>query len=129
MILAEINNGNIQPIGGDLQKLDELNGKRVLIEMRVTDKRTIDQNAYYWGVVLPYFARGLQESGHSVGEYFVHEMCRQRFLKVAKIKSGGETLVIAESTTKLSKKDFKDYIEKIKMWASSDYEIFIPDAI
>lgn len=128
MILAEIRDGTINPTGGDLQMLDEINGERVMLDIRVIDKRSVDQNAYYWGVVLPEFSRGLREQGYALGEYSVHEMCKQKFLKTAKVKVAGETIIIPDSTTRLSKKKFTQYIEDIKMFASNEFHIVISDA-
>jgi hypothetical protein len=87
-------------------------------------KRTNDQNAYYWGVVIPilsdYFGYDHEE---------MHEELKIMFNPIqSKIdpmrKIGG-------STTKLSTVEFysdekNSYIERICRWAASEYGVYIP---
>ena len=79
----------------------------IIIRKPVKD-RSIDQNSYYWGVVIKLTS---EASGHAANEQ--HKEFKAKFL-------GGR------STTKLTTKEFEDYIEQIRAW-SSEQNIIIPD--
>lgn len=101
------------------------NGTKVDITIRKhREKRSNEQNAYYWGVVVPILA---DYFGHDNPED-MHEDLKLKFnpmkSKIDKDKTIGGT------TTKLSTVDFysaeTSYIERICRWAASDYSIYIP---
>lgn len=87
-------------------------------------QRSILQNSYYWGVVIPILA---DHFGHDNPED-MHEDLKLKFNPIQskvdpKTKIGG-------STTKLSTVDFysseDSYIERICRWASMDHALYIP---
>lgn len=87
-------------------------------------QRTNDQNAYYWGVVIPILA---DYFGHDNAED-MHEDLKLEFNPVkSKIDN---TKTIGGSTTKLSTVEFfsadDSYVERVCRWASKDYSIYIP---
>jgi hypothetical protein len=97
--------------------LKKLLDKRVDVTIRETkSKRSNNQNAYYWSVVLPI-----------LGDYFgyendeVHFALRNKFLK-----KGACDLETARSTTSLNTAEFEDYLEKIRRWAITEYNINVP---
>jgi len=52
----------------------------------------------------------------------MHEALKFKFLS-----KGHETLPTVISTTKLDTLDFFEYIEKIKRWATIEYQIVLPE--
>jgi hypothetical protein len=95
-------------------------GKNVEITIdRVQQSRTLKQNSYYWGVVIEILTK---EFGYGPDE--IHEALKFLFLK----KLLNEDLITVKSTTSLTTKEFGEYIEKIKVWASSNHNIYIPDS-
>lgn len=72
-------------------------------------KRTLDQNAYYWGIVLPTVS---EDTGDSEAE--LHEFFKRKFITPRFITACGERIRIPGSTAKLSKSDFCDYIMRIE---------------
>ena len=101
------------------------NGTHVDITIRKhKSKRSNDQNAYYWGVVIPILA---DYFGHDNTED-MHQDLKQAFNPV-KSKIDPDK-IIGGTTTKLSTVDFysaeNSYIERICRWASMEYGVFIP---
>lgn len=93
-------------------------GTRVEVTVRKYRRtRTLEQNRYYWGVVIYILADFF---GYSKEE--MHEAMKWKFLK--QVDMPIETV---RSTTDLSTKEFSDYIENIVRWASSEYQVVIPD--
>ena len=83
--------------------------------------RSLQQNRYYWGVIVEILS---QHTGYEPEE--VHEMLKSKFLlRFARINE--ENIPYTLSTTKLSTKEFKEYIEKIQMWAAEELGIILPD--
>lgn len=82
---------------------------QVLIEPK-RKPRSVDQNEYYWGVVLKEISN---KSGHTPDE--AHDAMREKFLSKYDDKTG---LMIMRSTTSLSSAEFEKYMRDIRMWAS-----------
>lgn len=83
-------------------------------------KRSLDQNRYYFGVVLETIRQGLLDAGHTFAVEDLHEHFKGRYL-------GGKSItyrnpetgnvrekVVPRSTTELDTTAFHDYIERIK---------------
>lgn len=83
-------------------------------------KRSDNQNAYYWGVVL---ARIADYSGYRGKDELegLHEELKRMFLP----KFG--RMNITRSTSALSTIEFNNYIEDVKRWAVQELGIYIPD--
>ena len=93
-----------------------------IIIRKYKTKRTSDQNAYYWKIVVGILA---DEFGYEPDE--MHMVLREKFLRIYDEKH--PDFVIAKSTTKLNTIEFVEYIEVIQRWASIDHHIYIPDPI
>ena len=120
-------NGNIVLDYNDKIKqqkwLQSLNGKRIEMIIRpFRAKRTIPQNAYYWGVVLKTISK---ETGYTSEE--LHEFFKRIFLK-KEIVIGGKAYETSISTRKLKKDQFSEYIEKIKGFVFLRLDLVIPEA-
>jgi len=87
--------------------LETLEGE-VDITISEVKSRTHFQNNYYWKVVVRVFG---DELGYTREE--MHEVLKKEF-KV-------------ESTTKLDRDEFRDYLDRIIRWASVNFQILIPD--
>jgi len=79
-------------------------------------KRSLNQNAYYHGVVIKIFS---QESGYTTDE--VHSLFGEMFLKIPlkdKITYNGQTIdMIVRSTTSLTTIEFENYMTQCRMFA------------
>ena len=97
--------------------LQGLNGKYSLIIKKKTKPRSIEQNNYYWGVIIKMIA---DEMGHYGREEMlrIHDALRHMFLC--------DDGLIPKSTTDLSTVQAEEYYAKIRMWASEFLNLYIP---
>lgn len=72
-------------------------------------KRTVQQNAFYWSVILKMVG---EETGESNMQY-LHEALKEKFLLIEETFVVGTKVRIFKSTTQLSTKDFSKYIQDI----------------
>jgi len=90
------------------------------------EKRSINQNKYYWGVVIELLCHGEDGkggTGYSTDE--MHELVRGKFLAEEK-KVGKDIIHYSRSTTSLKTNEFETLMTKIREWASAELEIFVP---
>lgn len=100
-------------------------GQRLEIIIRKKrNKRTNEQNAYYWGVVIPILA---DYFGHDNPEDLHNDL--KLLFNPVKSKIQPDKMV-GGTTTKMSTIEFMvaedSYVEKICRWAASEYQIYIP---
>lgn len=81
-------------------------------------KRSLPQNAYFHGVVCVILG---DHWGYSVDE--AHSAICTEFLTVS--EEGKPDFV--RSTTSLDTAEFNEFLEQVKMWASVDFGVYIPD--
>lgn len=79
-------------------------------------KRSLMQNAYYWGVVLKILS---DHTGYNSDE--THQEMAKMFLSY---ENAGKTFV--KSTTRLHTGEFEQYLEKIRQWAQVEMLVRIP---
>lgn len=111
------------------QAFYELNDGRYLLTIDSANKRTLPQNAYYHGCVVPLVRDGLRDVGYREIKTVedAHEVLKSLFLKknVAN-ESTGEVIEITGSTAKLTTIEFNEFIDSIIQWASEFLNIQIP---
>jgi len=88
--------------------------------------RSLNANAYYWGVVVAYIA---EHTGHTPEE--THAVLKTMFLpkRLAMLGRNGELhqeLVIGGSTTTLNKVEFYEFCERIREFAREKLDVDIP---
>lgn len=92
---------------------------------KYSTNRSIQQNKYYFGVVLEVLS---EDTGYHVEE--LHEILKALFLSRAmdiRTKKGNEKVTTVRSTADLTTVEFEEYIERIRQWASSELAIWIPE--
>ena len=95
--------------------------KRTVLKCKLYRKqRSNPQNAYYWGVVLPMIA---DELGYDIDE--IHDLMKLKFNKQVRQGTRGE-MALPGSTTKLTTTEFEEYLERIRVWAITEFGIKIP---
>lgn len=100
-------------------------GLEGLVEVIVRPRkrqRTLDQNAYYWGVALEIISK---ETGHTPEE--LHEIFKRMFLSARVIEYRGKEIRVPGSTSLLSTKEFVEYIERVKVEAG-EMGIEVPES-
>lgn len=94
-------------------------GKMVEVNINLPkSKRSIDQNSIYWKVLTIIS----EYTGHTKEE--LHEFFIEKFLS-DKIEVFGEEVTARKSTTKLTVKEFTDYLTDIKVFMI-DYDVVLP---
>lgn len=97
-----------------MDRLRALEGKKVeLIVKKYTKRRSLNQNNYYWGAIIPMIA---DYTGMIDEE--VHEAMRLMFLK-----DKSKKLETVKSTSELSKGEFAEYLVDIQNWAIPFFNI------
>lgn len=103
--------------------IGQFEGQRIeVIVRKEKSQRTIRQNKYLWGVVYKIIS---DETGYSVDE--IHSLCKTLFLK-KHLDVGEKRYIVIGSTAKLSTAEFSKYVDDIKLWASTELSLVIPDA-
>jgi hypothetical protein len=102
---------------------------KYLVQIRSFKKRSLPQNAYYWGIVVPLVKEGLQGAGYSdvKDNEDAHEIMKYLFLK-KKMRSelNDDEIIIAGSTAELKTKEFNAYLEEIWQWSAEYLGVQIP---
>lgn len=91
-------------------------GKYILEIRRAKEKRSLNQNKYYWGVVVVIMS---DEFGYTAKE--VHQILTREFLGYER---NGQRFV--KSTKELNTAEFESYLDKVRAWAFSEHGIHIP---
>lgn len=102
-------------------------GKYVLKAERA-DKRSNQQSRYYFGLVVPLMQKAFKDLGHELSQQETHEFLKSRFNSFEVVNHDtGEAVSVPKSTTKLSKLEFSEYIEKIQRFAAEFLNTQIPN--
>ena len=101
---------------GFIGYLTSIYGQVEVVVRRKRVKRSIKENNYYWGVVIRLTA---DYTGFLDDE--MHDAWRWKFLR----KSTGKMETV-RSTTSLSTKEMEDYLEKIRTFALTEWNLTIP---
>lgn len=102
---------------------------KYLVRVDVFKKRTLPQNAYYHGVVVPMVREGLYNIGYNEVKTNedAHEILKHLFLKKKMVnEKNGDEITLASSTAELKTVEFNVYLEEIWQWASDYLGIVIP---
>jgi hypothetical protein len=105
-----------------------MTGNEVEIIVRKKKKtRSLNQNAYYWGVVIPIIKQGLFDLGIIFSHEQCHDLLKFRFLKEDQHLKDGLFVERIKSTTELSTSEFMDYMSDVTRWAAEYLSISIPE--
>lgn len=95
--------------------------KRMVLTLKEQKrKRSLNQNAYYWAVVVQAVTQMFREHGNYVDPEETHEFLKLRVGKLSRVivTPDGEVVKSLGSTAKLSKMEFKVYLEQVRTWAA-----------
>lgn len=103
-------------------------GKAVRIVISPYKKRrSTNQNAYYWAVVIPPILAMFREAGNNVDAEDVHEFLKENVGKLRQVfvTPDGEVLSGTGSTARLTTMEMEVYLEKVRAWAA-EFDLAIP---
>lgn len=93
--------------------------------------RSLNQNAYYWHIVVPMVKEGLREMGFDeiTSNEHAHGHMKDRFLKkYAHNKNNPEEVIeLPGTTTELTTVQFMEFIAAVQKWAAEWLGVTIPD--
>ena len=92
-----------------IEKVKEINWEVVIMVKKYYKPRTINQNKYYWGWIITPMANYLW--------YEIEEM--HEILKYKYLKDKTDDFEYIKRTRDLTTKEFTDYVEKVKDFAST----------
>lgn len=97
-------------------------GKQVDITVkRHRENRSLNQNNYYWGVVVPMVGEAIGETDIEA----VHEVLKlEHNYYIAKV--GDREIRVPQSTAELSTDEFESYLERVRRWASEFLNLYVP---
>lgn len=104
-------------------------GKDVVITVeRKRRKRSLNQNSYYWGIVIPMVQHMLVDFGNDVDPEETHAFLKEHVGKLtgAIVDGKGKRLAIVKSSASLNSAEFEVFLERIKRWAAA-WGTVIPD--
>jgi hypothetical protein len=100
------------------QRVSKFNNCEVWVTItKKTKIRSLNQNRYYWGVIISILSK---ELGYLEEE--IHDSLKFKFLL-----DNTKKIPLVVSTTDLTTVEFEEYQSKIRMWASSELNIYIPE--
>ena len=107
----------------------DLKDGRYLMELKKSNTRSLNQNAYYHGIVVPLVKDGLRTAGYNDvrTNEDAHEVLKYLFLKKKIPNQHAEFVELIGSTASLTTVEFMEYIAAIQQWATEYLNITIPD--
>lgn len=106
----------------------QFDGKRVVVTVKEQKRRrSLNQNAFYWGVVVQMVTQMFRDAGNYVDPEDVHDFLKLRVGKLTQVfvSPDGKVIKSIGSTTKLSTQEFEVYLERIRAWAA-EFGLVIP---
>ena len=106
-----------------------LDDGRYFVTIKKKNNRSLPQNAYYHGCIVPEIKRGMYEIGYDeISTNQVHELLKAKFLQKEIInKHDGEVILVPGSTATLTTIEFNEFIEKCQKFAAEYLGIVIAD--
>lgn len=107
-------------------------GQEVILSVEKKSKRrTLNQNNYYWAVVVDLIRQGIIDTGELLTSSEIHDFLRFRFLKQQKVneESGEVIYEYARSTAELMVHEFSFYLDNCIQFAAEYLSVAIPSAM
>jgi hypothetical protein len=112
-----------------LEAINSFEGKDLLITFeKVGKKRSNNQNAYYWGVLIPVLQSCIKNSwGEIWSKEKTHDFCKMQFNFIEKInESTGEILRVPKSTTENTTTAQEELHIEIRNFISEWFDVNVP---
>lgn len=103
-------------------------GKRIRLTIALyKKKRSINQNSFYFGVIVPLVRQKLNEAGNDITDKGTHKLIKQevwRHFKSITLPDGSKREIL-DTSTNLTTTQWEENIEKTRAWAA-EWDIFLP---
>lgn len=111
--------------------LESFEGKQIEIVIKES-KRGDDFNRYYHAGVVKVFMDFFNQEktfGRSVDKEFVHELLAGKFLGFSQqVIPGGEIVMMRNKSSKLTTREFWDYVTYCKSWGEEFFNLNFPES-
>lgn len=107
--------------------LRQNDGRYEIVGRKESKRRTNPQNAYYWGVVIPRIRAEFERLGNICDNDLVHEFMKKNLGIRSVITVSNKADYVLKSTSKYTKQEFIDYLDKVVLFAHETLEIEIPE--
>ena len=116
-------------VNGRLKNVIPIADGRYHFTIKKKNNRSLPQNSYYHGCIVPEIKRGMYEIGYDeISTNEVHELLKAKFLQKEIInKHDGEVILVPGSTATLTTIEFNEFIEKCQKFAAEYLGIVIAD--
>jgi hypothetical protein len=92
------------------------------MRVRITrQKRSLSQNAYFHGVVVPLLAMAAYLDNYSMKAFL-----KLKFLGEREVEVNGERRMVLRSTADLDTEEFSRFLAEIDAWAATEMHVAIP---
>lgn len=123
-IYTRITSGKMQPevVQAIVAELSRHNEKDICVTIeRKRKKRSLSQNSYYWGIVIPSCRAILEEYGNEVDDEETHSFLKEHVGKLTgSVVDGKGRRAITKSSASLSTAEFEQYILRVTVWAATE---------
>lgn len=136
IFISKVENGRLKTTGHSSKIaaiLQSYDGQAVKISIeKYNQPRSLNQNAYYWGVTLKYILAILRDNNPNATIEDAHEFCKLESVgnlishKILVVKEATHVLVGLKSTSSLTTAEFEAYLERIRKWALDICGVTIP---
>jgi len=129
-IITEVNNGNFKRNRNEiLNAIKQFEGKTVTFKLSIlSKKRSLEQNSYYWAVIIPITKNAINESwGEVWNTEKTHEFLKSKFLFYEKInQETSEIIRVPKSTTENTTIEQENYYFEIREFLKEWFNVDCP---
>lgn len=130
VIFSRVDDGGIstQALGAFYRGIRIHNGKMVKVTISEhKPRRSNNQNAFYWSSIVPPLMQMFREFGNSMDAEMTHEYLKEHVGALSEVVIGpdGKRRPVVRSTASLTKPEFEEYIEKVRVWAA-EWGVVLP---
>jgi hypothetical protein len=129
-IITQVHNGNFKRNRNEILKaIKQFEGKTIMFKLSILSKRrSLDQNSYYWGVIIPITKNAINESwGEVWSTEKTHEFLKSKFLFYEKVnEETSEIIRVPKSTTENTTTDQENYYSEIREFLKEWFNVDCP---
>ncbi len=130
IVQSSVHNGKLEPEARKsiVDALQRVEGKKVRITIvEVKKRRSLSQNAFYWGVVIPQVMTLLESFGNKVNSQEVHDFLKREVAKMEVMIEfpNGLQKIATASSSDLTTGEWEEYLDVIRAWAAQ-FDCIIP---
>jgi len=129
-IITQVNNGNFKRNRNEILKaIKQFEGKTIMFKLSIlSKKRSLEQNSYYWGVIITITKNAINESwGEVWNTEKTHEFLKSKFLFYEKVnEETSEIIKVPKSTTENTTTEQENYYSEIREFLKEWFNVDCP---